>query len=192
VTLCCIHRLDDFIEKFIISKDRALGRSLSDTSIENELSIQRGLSKNVDVDEVEDLDAERSLSDQPSPTRTDAFGYMAQHDIFEQIPELGNDIDIPGICKRTGRGRVQKVNGWMGPCGTISPLHKDRHDNILVQVSASPRPYYDGCENKFTHTGDHRKCDGIAPLLCRLWEKNTCGSTLQTSQRSSTQAKATL
>jgi len=139
VTLCCIHRLDDFIEKFIISQDRAFGRSLSDSSIENELNIQRGLSKNVDVDEVEDLDAERSPSDQPSPTPTDVFGYMAQHDIFEQIPELGSDIDIPGICQRTGRGRIQKVNGWMGPSGTISPLHKDRHDNILVQVSASPR-----------------------------------------------------
>mmetsp|Transcript_11648 Transcript_11648/g.23000 ORF Transcript_11648/g.23000 Transcript_11648/m.23000 type:complete len:542 (+) Transcript_11648:220-1845(+) len=60
--------------------------------------------------------------------------YLAQHALFEQIPELGDDIEVPWVCSNTGRKRVQKVNVWLGPAGTVSPLHTDRFDNILQQV----------------------------------------------------------
>ena len=81
------------------------------------------------------------------------IGYLAQHDIFSQIPALQADIQIPDECYiPTGKdytvpssigepslvdlstSEVQK-NIWMGPTGTVSPLHYDPYHNILCQVT---------------------------------------------------------
>lgn len=79
------------------------------------------------------------------------MAYLAQHDIFAQIPSLQRDITIPDECytpipksyidpphllnsasQRPGDD-VEK-NIWMGPAGTISPLHYDPYHNVLCQV----------------------------------------------------------
>ena len=81
----------------------------------------------------------------PEPTE---IAYLAQHDLFRQIPALRNDISIPDFCyadppmvgereeEMQPRTRVPKVdepllNAWFGPAGTISPLHTDPYHNIL-------------------------------------------------------------
>ena len=33
-----------------------------------------------------------------------------------------------------GEGEVQSVNAWLGPAGTVTPLHHDPHHNLLAQV----------------------------------------------------------
>lgn len=60
-------------------------------------------------------------------------GYLAQHPLFEQIPELKGDIQVPEYCSLTSE-EDPKINAWFGPEGTVSPLHFDRSHNILSQV----------------------------------------------------------
>ncbi len=78
------------------------------------------------------------------------IGYLAQHDLFTQIPSLRPDISIPDYCYTTppppapGTPLALKppqpkleeplLNAWLGPAGTVSPLHTDPYHNILCQV----------------------------------------------------------
>ncbi|KAH8862552.1 Lysine-specific demethylase 8 [Schistosoma japonicum] len=79
-------------------------------------------------------------------------GYLAQYEIFSQIPELQNDICIPDYCTVTGDLYTEvndvihnyddnnmnsiEMNIWFGPNGTISPLHHDNdRANLLTQIN---------------------------------------------------------
>lgn len=77
------------------------------------------------------------------------LGYLAQHDLFAQIPSLRSDISVPDLCytdpppppdgsfvakKKIPHLEEPLLNAWFGPAGTISPLHTDPYHNILCQV----------------------------------------------------------
>ncbi|KAI4148572.1 MAG: hypothetical protein L6R39_002743 [Caloplaca ligustica] len=84
------------------------------------------------------------------------IGYLAQHDLFRQIPALRNDIATPDYCyivppplseenngmedagfgDQTPAPQLEEalLNAWFGPAGTVSPLHTDPYHNILCQV----------------------------------------------------------
>ncbi|CDW53161.1 lysine specific demethylase 8 [Trichuris trichiura] len=65
---------------------------------------------------------------------SDDVGYLAQYDLFEQIPELRNDIAVPEYCCLVSDPDNVDVNAWFGPKGTVSPLHTDPTDNLFAQV----------------------------------------------------------
>ncbi|KAL8741839.1 MAG: hypothetical protein Q9190_005598 [Brigantiaea leucoxantha] len=86
----------------------------------------------------------------PEMESNGSIGYLAQHDLFAQVPSLRNDISIPdfcftsppslsvlqpGLCKNPPPELEEPLlNAWFGPAGTISPLHTDPYHNILCQV----------------------------------------------------------
>ena len=59
-------------------------------------------------------------------------GYLAQHDLFDQIPLLRKDIAIPDYCAISSRDPV--IKSWIGPKNTISTMHTDDKHNLLCQV----------------------------------------------------------
>eukprot|EP01032_Pedospumella_encystans_P018176 gene18176-20699_t len=100
-------------------------------------------------------------------------GYLAQHRLLDQVPELRKDIITPDYCAllldidettpqnnppldtscnidnsdtssaaldsstepEEHRGDDVLVNAWLGPIGTVSPLHHDPYYNLLAQTT---------------------------------------------------------
>lgn len=73
------------------------------------------------------------------------IAYLAQHDLFHQVPRLEQDIIIPDYCYVTPNITEHYerqpsdviTNAWFGPGGTVSPLHHDPYHNLLAQVVGS-------------------------------------------------------
>lgn len=101
-----------------------------------------------------------SLGHDDGPTFSSApCGYLAQHELLEQIPALKKDIVIPDFCSllldedemaapddisspdvvhsaaSVNDPKEIMIQAWFGPLGTVSPLHFDAYHNILVQLS---------------------------------------------------------
>ncbi|SMQ49522.1 unnamed protein product [Zymoseptoria tritici ST99CH_3D7] len=79
--------------------------------------------------------------------------YLAQHDLFAHIPSLARDImspslltvspppsigaalQTPGLATSLPHhGEAPRMNAWLGPAGTKTPLHTDPWHNLFCQV----------------------------------------------------------
>ncbi|KPM36237.1 hypothetical protein AK830_g10339 [Neonectria ditissima] len=118
-----------------------VGRSYVDDGWGQELiQFRKFLARYVVVDEDPNTDP-RSPGAPAAPT-----GYLAQHNLFQQIPSLRNDIRVPDFCWVDVPGHpvsashdkpalaVPQLNAWFGPARTITPLHTDGYHNLLCQA----------------------------------------------------------
>ncbi|CAM9489501.1 unnamed protein product, partial [Ectocarpus fasciculatus] len=82
------------------------------------------------------------------PSESGDAGYLAQHPLFDQIPVLRKDISVPQYCtaqttEDTNAPETVEhhsdplISAWLGPKGTVSPLHNDPYHNLLCQVVGS-------------------------------------------------------
>ncbi len=94
----------------------------------------------------------------PKVTDASELLYLAQTPLFEQFPELRKDLSVPDYCfipppppsaaspffgkhskGPAAEGKTPELeepilNAWLGPKGTVSPLHVDPRHNLLAQV----------------------------------------------------------
>lgn len=78
------------------------------------------------------LEGKMQLSDEKEQLDV---AYLAQNELFQQVIK---DIPIPHFCENhghdIGEGKLYHTMLWMGPMNTVSPLHFDPLDNLLMQV----------------------------------------------------------
>ncbi|KAH7316201.1 hypothetical protein KP509_21G082400 [Ceratopteris richardii] len=75
----------------------------------------------------------RDYEDQTAPVK----GYLAQQQLLNDLPELAEGIEDPEYAN-IGSGIYQR-NVWLGPAGTITPLHRDPYHNVLAQVDVDAK-----------------------------------------------------
>jgi Cupin-like domain len=71
-----------------------------------------------------------SISDFVRRVQGSEIVYLAQHTLFDQLPDLREHFREPDVV----RGRVTRTNAWIGSANTVTPLHFDSYDGILTQV----------------------------------------------------------
>lgn len=94
------------------------------------------------------IDRFLDVSSGPSNHDRKTKGYLAQYTLFDSIPVLREDFSLPDYMSVSSwtQDEVEEetmdqepttdveINAWFGPSSTISPLHTDPTDNLLVQV----------------------------------------------------------
>eukprot|EP01132_Coremiostelium_polycephalum_P005085 gene5085-6329_t len=72
-----------------------------------------------------------SKDSQSINTESDKVGYLAQHNLIEQLPNLSSDFAKPS-CQPESSEISPHV--WFGTGNTITPIHYDSYDNFLTQI----------------------------------------------------------
>lgn len=82
-------------------------------------------------------------NEKQSKSSADSIEYLAQHNLFEQIPALRDDIILPEYCCVSNQNSTDNIDvdikAWLGPKNTISPMHFDDKNNLLCQVFGTKR-----------------------------------------------------
>lgn len=92
-------------------------------------------------------------------------GYLAQYQLFNQIPELKQDIVEPEYCCFSEKDDVVDINAWYGPKGTVSPLHHDPKKNLLAQVVGEKQLFlFSPLDSEFLYPHEHELLNNTAQI----------------------------
>lgn len=141
----------DFVDKYVVnaSDDCEAGSEADDDDDDGEWE-----DDDADDEEEEEEEEVKVCAGGEEDSREEGGekerGYLAQYQLFEQIPSLMCDITVPSFCSaRTLQDAAAPpnsestppssplVSAWFGPKGTVSPLHNDPYHNLLAQVVGS-------------------------------------------------------
>lgn len=92
-------------------------------------------------------------------------GYLAQYQLFDQIPELKNDITEPEYCCFSDSNEPVDVMAWYGPKGTVSPLHHDPKKNLLTQVVGEKQLFlFAPSDSEYLYPHEHELLNNTAQV----------------------------
>ncbi|KAI0860899.1 Clavaminate synthase-like protein [Xylaria cubensis] len=63
--------------------------------------------------------------------------YVAQSDIRSLPPALVEDLPVPELVRRAGKGDIYSSSIWLGLQPTYTPLHRDPNPNVFCQLAGS-------------------------------------------------------
>ncbi|TRX92168.1 hypothetical protein FHL15_007035 [Xylaria flabelliformis] len=63
--------------------------------------------------------------------------YVAQSDIRSLPPALAEDLPVPELVRRAGKGDIYSSSIWLGLQPTYTPLHRDPNPNVFCQLAGS-------------------------------------------------------
>lgn len=137
------------------------------------------------------------VKQKPDDVVIEDHAYLAQHPLFEQVPDLREDIAVPSYCSgRTSRDENAPsdasfateplVSAWFGGKGTVSPIHNDPYENTLAQIVGTKyvRIYEAHYSNRLypilNHLGHNSQVDIDAPDFEKfpLFEDTPCWQTI--------------
>jgi hypothetical protein len=72
----------------------------------------------------------------PSSNAEDLSYYLHRQSLDEHLPELRDDVRVPSYLDHFA---MLLVSLWMGPAGSVTPIHHDFTDNLFVQVQGRKR-----------------------------------------------------
>ncbi|KAI9819852.1 MAG: hypothetical protein M1827_006421 [Pycnora praestabilis] len=61
--------------------------------------------------------------------------YLAQAPVADLPQQVKDDLPVPDLVRRAGRGDIYDTNLWIGLAPTYTPLHKDPNPNLFVQLA---------------------------------------------------------
>lgn len=61
--------------------------------------------------------------------------YLAQAELADLPKDLLQDLPVPELVLRAGKGDVYSSSIWLGRAPTYTPLHRDPNPNLFVQLA---------------------------------------------------------
>ncbi|KAI9874663.1 MAG: hypothetical protein M1830_009435, partial [Pleopsidium flavum] len=61
--------------------------------------------------------------------------YLAQAQVMELPKKLKDDLPVPDLVAKAGKGDIYDTNIWIGLAPTYTPLHRDPNPNLFVQLA---------------------------------------------------------
>uniref|UniRef100_A0A6S8AUG6 JmjC domain-containing protein n=2 Tax=Aplanochytrium stocchinoi TaxID=215587 RepID=A0A6S8AUG6_9STRA len=75
------------------------------------------------------------LVDQGKEIGKGKVAYLAQHSLFDQLPELQSHFSPPKYIDANTDAEIVKCSIWFGTSDTITPLHYDSYNNFFMQIA---------------------------------------------------------
>eukprot|EP00729_Bicosta_minor_P017492 gene17492-2925_t len=136
--------LNDYMKDYVYN-DCAITKDVDDhqqqrqqdlTASQPPLRKRRRCNTHTDEEEEASTAAEYTAVSAVVPvTSARTAGYLAQRTFFDQVPALAHDFVTPSGSAVT----APAINMWFGGSGVGTPLHFDRHSNVLAQVVGCKR-----------------------------------------------------